>query len=49
MLTPREFGLISMITIFIAVSESFINSGFSKRSYTEKGVHTGRLLNRIFF
>ena len=28
-LTPREFGLIGMITIFIAVSESFINSGFS--------------------
>lgn len=28
-LTPREFGLIGMITIFIAISESFINSGFS--------------------
>ena len=29
LLTPREFGLIGMITVFIAVSESFINSGFS--------------------
>lgn len=28
-LSPREFGLIGMITVFIAVSESFINSGFS--------------------
>ena len=29
LLTPREFGLIGMITVFIALSESFINSGFS--------------------
>ena len=29
LLSPREFGLIGMITIFIALSESFINSGFS--------------------
>jgi len=28
-LTPKEFGLIGMTTIFIAVSESFIRSGFS--------------------
>lgn len=28
LLSPSEFGLIGMITIFIAVSESFINSGF---------------------
>lgn len=27
-LTPEEFGLIAMITIFIAISQSFINSGF---------------------
>lgn len=29
LLSPAEFGLIGMITIFIAVSQSFINSGFS--------------------
>src|SRR5690554_362573 len=29
LLSPREFGLIGMITVFIALSESFINSGFS--------------------
>ena len=28
-LTPREFGLIGMLTIFIAISQSFIDSGFS--------------------
>ncbi len=30
LLTPREFGLIGMLTIFIAVSQSFIDSGFSQ-------------------
>ncbi len=28
-LSPREFGLIGMLTIFIAVSQSFIDSGFT--------------------
>lgn len=28
LLTPQEFGLVGMITIFIAISSSFINSGF---------------------
>ena len=35
-LAPREFGLIGMITIFIAVSESFINSGFSNALIRKK-------------
>lgn len=30
LLTPREFGLIGMITIFIAIAASFVNSGFSQ-------------------
>lgn len=30
LLTPREFGLIGMITIFIVVSEGFIDSGFGQ-------------------
>lgn len=30
LLTPREFGLIGMITIFIALAASFVNSGFSQ-------------------
>jgi teichuronic acid exporter len=28
-LSPREFGLIGMLTIFIAISQSFIDSGFT--------------------
>jgi teichuronic acid exporter len=30
LLTPKEYGLIGMITIFIAVSQSLIDSGFSQ-------------------
>lgn len=30
LLTPKEFGLIGMLTIFIAISQSFINSGFQQ-------------------
>lgn len=35
-LSPREFGLIGMITIFIAVSQSFIDSGFSNALIRKK-------------
>lgn len=45
LLSPREFGLIGMITVFIAISTSFINSGFSnalirKRNCTETDYST---------
>jgi teichuronic acid exporter len=36
LLSPREFGLIGMLTVFIAVSESFINSGFSSALIRKK-------------
>jgi len=36
LLTPREFGLIGMITIFVAVSQTFINSGFSSALIRKK-------------
>lgn len=36
LLSPAEFGLIGMITIFIAVSESFIDSGFSQALIRKK-------------
>lgn len=36
LLSPAEFGLIGMLTIFIAVSESFINSGFSNALIRKK-------------
>jgi len=36
LLSPSEFGLIGMITIFIAVSQSFIDSGFSNALVRKK-------------
>lgn len=36
LLSPEEFGLIGMITVFIAVSESFIISGFSSALIRKK-------------
>lgn len=36
LLSPAEFGLVGMITVFIAVSESFINSGFSQALIRKK-------------
>lgn len=35
-LDPQEFGLIGSITIFIAISESFINSGFTNALIRKK-------------
>ncbi|MBW8330526.1 MAG: lipopolysaccharide biosynthesis protein [Prolixibacteraceae bacterium] len=57
LLSPREFGLIGMITVFIAVSETFINSGFSsalirKRDCTQTDYSTVFFFNLavgIFF
>lgn len=36
LLMPREFGLIGMITLFIAISQSFINSGFGQALIRKK-------------
>ncbi len=36
LLLPREFGLIGMITIFIAISQAFIDSGFSQALIRKK-------------
>ncbi len=35
-LTPREFGLMGMLTLFIAVSQSFIDSGFNNALIRKK-------------
>lgn len=35
-LSPREFGLIGMLTIFIAISQSFVDSGFSSALIRKK-------------
>ncbi|MDB9913113.1 lipopolysaccharide biosynthesis protein [Flavobacteriaceae bacterium] len=35
-LSPREFGLIGLLTVFIAVSQSFVDSGFSRALIRKK-------------
>ena len=41
LLMPEEFGLIAMITIFISISQSFIDSGFGRALIQKKEItHT---------
>ncbi len=49
-LSPREFGLIGMITVFIAISNSLVDSGFSqalirKQNCTQKDYSTVFIFN----
>lgn len=51
-LFPREFGLIGMISIFISVSESFVNSGFKtallrKKDCSQKDYSTAFYFNVV--
>jgi len=38
LLLPEEFGLIAMLTIFMAIAQSFINSGFGQALIQKKDV-----------
>lgn len=49
LLMPREFGLIGMIIIFIALSESFINSGFSSALIRKKDCNKADYSTVFFF
>ena len=48
LLSPNEFGLIGMITIFIAISQSFIDSGFSQ-ALIRKNNCTQRDYSTVFY
>ncbi len=56
-LSPREFGLVGMLTIFIAISQAFIESGFTsalirKKDCTQEDYSTifyFNILSGIFF
>lgn len=48
LLGPEEFGLVGMITIFIAISETIINSGFSP-ALIQKQDCTERDYSTVFF
>lgn len=48
LLTPREYGLIGMTTIFIAISQSFIDSGF-RQALIRKGDCTQADYSTVFY
>ncbi len=48
LLEPREFGLIGMITIFIAIAQSFVDSGFSQ-ALIRKNDCTNKDYNTVFY
>jgi len=53
LLTPKEFGLIGMLTIFIAISQLLIDSGFSqalirKKNCTQQDYSTVFYFNIVF-
>jgi teichuronic acid exporter len=49
LLFPRDFGLIGMITIFIAISQSFIDSGFSQALIRKKDCSQADYSTVFFF
>ncbi len=48
-LSPREFGLIGMITVFIAVSQSFVDSGFANALIRKKNCSQNDYSTVFFF
>lgn len=49
LLLPREFGLMGMIVVFIAVSEAFVNSGFSSALIRKKNATQADYSTVFFF
>lgn len=49
LLSPREFGLIGMLTFFIAISQSFIDSGFSSALIRKKNCSQDDYSTIFFF
>ena len=47
LLLPSDYGLIGMLTIFLAVSHTFVKSGFSY-ALIQKKLHQNRFLNSLF-
>jgi teichuronic acid exporter len=49
LLTPREFGLVGMVTIFIAISQSIIDSGFTQALIRKKNCTQADYSTVFFF
>lgn len=48
LLSPKEFGLIGMMTFFVAITSSFVNSGFGTAIVQKKKIYK-RDLSTVFF
>ena len=48
-LSPKEFGLIGMITIFITISQSFVDSGFSQALIRKKDCNQADYCTVFYF
>jgi hypothetical protein len=42
LLVPAEFGLIGMLTIFMAIAQSFVNSGFGQVGFLVPNLRANR-------
>lgn len=48
-LTPADYGLVGMLTIFIAISQTLVDSGFSPGAYPEARTNGNRQFHGILF
>lgn len=48
MLTPKDYGLIGMISVFFTIAQVFVNSGFNL-AYVQKKEITNKDANTVFF
>ena len=48
-LSPSDYGLVAMLGIFMAVAQTFVDSGFSERSYPETGKNRCRPFDGFLF
>lgn len=49
LLTPSEFGLIGMLTVFIAISQSFVDSGFQQALIRKRDADNSDFSTVFFF
>jgi len=48
MLTPDDYGLVGMLAVFIAISQSFIDSGFSQALIRKQELFLGKSMESEF-
>ena len=48
MLTPDDYGLVGMLAVFIAISQSFIDGGFSQALIRKQELFLGKSMESEF-